>query len=96
MCVSYNTAWLLKHKLMQAMVEGEHDRMLHGVVQMDDAYWCGERHGGQRGRGSPGKTPFVAAVACTPQGHPLHVRMDKVDGFRETILADWAARVLVP
>ena len=36
--VSCNTAWLLKHKLMQAMVEGEHDRMLHGVVQMDDAY----------------------------------------------------------
>ena len=94
--VSYNTAWLLKHKLMQAMVEGEHDRMLHGVVQMDDAYWGGERHGGQRGRGSPGKTPFVAAVACTPQGHPLHVWMDKVDGFRKAILADWAARVLVP
>lgn len=94
--VSYNTAWLLKHKLMQAMVEGEHDRMLHGVVQMDDAYWGGERHGGLRGRGSPGKTPFVAAVTCTPQGHPLHVRMDKVDGFRKTILADWAARVLVP
>jgi transposase-like protein len=94
--VSYNTAWLLKHKLMQAMVEGEHDRLLHGVVQMDDAYWGGERHGGLRGRGSPGKTPFVAAVGCTPQGHPLHVRLDVVDGFRKTILADWARHALAP
>lgn len=44
----------------------------------------------------PGKTPSIAAVACTPQGHPLLVRMDKVDGFRKTILADWTAQVLVP
>ena len=28
----------------------------------DDAYWGGERHGGGTGRGSPGKTPFVAAM----------------------------------
>jgi Transposase zinc-ribbon domain len=47
--VSYNMAWLLKHTRMQAMVESEHDRMLHGVVQMDDAPWGGERHGGLRG-----------------------------------------------
>ena len=46
----YSTAWLFNYALMQAMVGGEHERMLHGVVQTDDAYWGGERHGGQRGR----------------------------------------------
>ena len=56
--VSYNTAWLLKHKLMQAMIERDSDQALGGIVQMDDAYWGGERHGGGTGRGSPGKTQY--------------------------------------
>lgn len=76
--VSYNTAWLLKHKLMQAMIERDADRPLSGDVQIDDAYWGGERHGGGSGRGSPGKTPFVAAVQCTPEGYPVAMRMDVV------------------
>lgn len=94
--VSYNTAWLVKHKLMQAMVERDQDRPLHGWVQMDDAYWGGERHGGGTGRGSPGKTPFVAAVQCTPEGHPVAMRMDVVPGFRKAVLAAWAQRYLAP
>lgn len=48
--VSYNTAWLLKQKLMQAMVDRDSDFALGGIVQMDDAYWGGERHGGGTGR----------------------------------------------
>ena len=94
--VSYNTAWLLKHKLMQAMVERDSDQVLGGIVQMDDAYWGGERHSGGRGRGSPGKTPFVAAVQCNREGHPIAMRMDEVSGFRKTVLAAWAKRHLVP
>jgi hypothetical protein len=103
--VSYNTAWLLKHKLMspkgtsfgaQAMAERDSDLALGGIVQMDDAYWGGERHGGGRGRGSPGKTPFVAAVQCTPEGHPIAMRMDVVPGFRKAMLTTWAQRHLVP
>lgn len=94
--VSYNTAWLLKHKLMQAMVERDQDRRLSGRVQMDDAYWGGERHGGRRGRGSPGKMPFVAAVQCSPEGHPMAMRMDVVSGFRKNVLLAWAERALVP
>jgi len=94
--VSYNTAWLVKHKLMQAMVERDHDRPLSGSVRMDDAYWGGERHGGGTGRGSPGKTPFVAAVQCTAEGHPVVMRMDVVAGFRKTVLSAWAKRYLTP
>jgi hypothetical protein len=66
--VSYNTAWLLKHKILHVMKERDDSRPLDGLVQIDDAYWGGERRGGKRGRGAPGKTPFVAAVACTPDG----------------------------
>lgn len=94
--VSYNTAWLLKHKLMQAMVERDRARPLNGWIQLDDAYWGGERHGGRAGRGSPGKTPFVAAVQCTADGHPVRMRMDVVAGFRKTVLSAWALRYLAP
>ena len=35
--VSYRTAWLLKHKLMQTMLLREESRPLHGRVEIDDA-----------------------------------------------------------
>lgn len=94
--VSYNTAWLLKHKLMQAMVERDSDFTLGGIVQMDDAYWGGERHGRGTGRGTAGKASFLTAVQCTAQGHPIAMRMDVVEGFRKKVLSAWAKRHLVP
>jgi hypothetical protein len=36
--VSYPTAWLVKHKLMQAMAEREDNRQLKGQVVADEAY----------------------------------------------------------
>ena len=94
--VSYNTAWLVKHKLMQAMVERDAEHPLSGEIRLDDVYWGGERHGGGTGRGSPGKTPFVAALACSPEGHPIAMRMDVLAGFRKRELARWAERCLIP
>ena len=49
---------------------------------MDDAYLGGERNGGKRGRGSPGKTPIVAAVETTLQGQPIRLKFLRVKGFR--------------
>jgi len=94
--VSYNTAWLTKHKLMQAMKELDDHQPLGGFIQVDDAVWGGERHGGKRGRGAEGKTPFVAAVQCTQDGRPLRMRMSPVKGFRTTEIAAWAKRHLTP
>ncbi len=48
----YPTAWLIHHKLMQAMVEREADYVLCGTVQIDDAYLGGELNDGTAGRGS--------------------------------------------
>jgi ribosomal protein L37AE/L43A len=69
--VSYRTAWLVKHKIMEAMRLREDDRELDGRVEMDDAYLGGERSGGKTGRGSENKVPIVAAVQTTPAGHPI-------------------------
>jgi transposase-like protein len=94
--VSYPTAWSIKHKLMQVMLERDADRRLTGVVEVDDVYWGGECHGGTPGRGSPNKTPFVAALSKTLDGRPLALRMNVVEGFRKTVLAAWAERFLDP
>ena len=45
------------------MKERDDGKRLGGLVQLDDAYWSGERHGGKRGRVSANKTPLVAAVS---------------------------------
>ena len=69
--ISYNAAWRMRHKLMQVMMERDREHPLGGSVQLDDAYLGGQRSGGKRGRGAPGKTPFVAAVETNDEGHPL-------------------------
>lgn len=79
--VSYNTAWLMKHKIMQAMKERDDSQPLTGTIQLDDVYWGGERHGGKRGRGSENKTPFVAAVSLSDKQHPLKMNLNVVEGF---------------
>ena len=53
----------MKQKIMAVMARRERDKPLSGRVEMDDAWLGGVRSGGKRGRGVPGKTPFIAAVA---------------------------------
>lgn len=69
--VSYPTAWLVKHKLMDVMRLREDSRQLTGRVEMDDAYLGGELAGGKAGRGSENKVPFIAAVQTTNDGQPV-------------------------
>ena len=88
--VSYPTAWLMHHKLMQAMADREERHVLDGKVQVDDAYLGGERTGGKVGRGSENKVPFVAAVSLTVDEHPLRVRLTPVPGFTLTAISAWA------
>jgi transposase-like protein len=94
--VSYPTAWLLHHKLMQAMAERDAAYMLSGTVQIDDAYLGGERSGGKAGRGSENKVPFVAAVALDEQNHPIYVKLSPVPGFTLKAIAEWAQSNLSP
>jgi transposase-like protein len=92
--VSYNTAWSVKHKLMQVMLERERGRPLPGRIELDDAYWGGERHGGKRGRGSENKTPFVGAVATTEAGQPVRMKLHRVKGFRKKEIKRWSQQQL--
>jgi transposase-like protein len=91
--VSWKTAWLLKHKLMEAMHQREAEQPLQGDVRIDDAYLGGERTGGKAGRGSENKVPFVAAVEMR-EGRPQRVRFDPVNDFSFASLKIWAAQAL--
>jgi hypothetical protein len=79
--VTQTTAWKIKHKLAQVMMERDATKQLSGRVELDDAYLGGERTGGKRGRGAPGKTPFVAAVETTPEGKPVRLQLRRVASF---------------
>jgi transposase-like protein len=79
--VTQTTAWKIKHKLVQVMMERDATKPLSGRVELDDAYLGGERTGGKRGRGAPGKTPFVAAVETTPEGKPVRLKLRRVASF---------------
>lgn len=57
---SYRTAWMWMHKLRRAMVRPGRER-LSGVIDIDEAYMGGEKHG-KRGRGAKGKILILVAV----------------------------------
>ena len=92
--VNYDTAWKLKHKLMQVMKERE-DKCcrLQGRVEMDDAYLGGARPG-KGGRGAAGKAPFLAAVQTDPDGRPLQMALRVVEGFTWAEVARFAQQSL--
>jgi transposase-like protein len=94
--VSYPTAWLVYHKLMQAMSERDAQYTLGGRVLIDDAYLGGELTGGKAGRGSENKVPFVAAVSLNEAGYPLYIKVATIPGFTRNAIADWAGNALSP
>ena len=94
--VSYNMAWRMKQKIMQVMKERDDSQPLTGIVQIDDAYYGGELHGGKRARGSENKIPFVAAVSTNEEGHPIRMNFTVVKGFRLSEISQWSKKHLSP
>lgn len=91
--IAYNSAWLMKQKLMQVMKECEPQKTLAQRVEMDDAYVGGERPG-KVGRGAEGKTPFIAAVETDWDGKPRRMALQVVKGFTSDEVADFAGAKL--
>mgnify|MGYP003603057991 FL=1 len=95
--VSYKSAWLLKHKLMQAMAQHDGAYRLQGRVEIDDAYLGGERAGSiNGGRKAANKSAFVAAVQTTEQGYPQYVHLTPVADFTNQEMLRWAQQHLAP
>lgn len=58
---SYQSAWLLLHKLRVAMIRSDREP-LSGIVEVDEDYIGGKGEGGKRGRGSENKQLVAIAV----------------------------------
>lgn len=90
------TAWKIKTKLAEVMrIASERDR-LDGRIEMDDAYLGGEHGGGKSGRGSPGKTPIVAAVQTDEKGRPRRIKLSRIARFKRRRVKSLVKRIIVP
>lgn len=95
--VTYKTAWLLKHKLLQTMLLREEPRRLEGRVEIDDAYLGGERAGHFNGGfNAYNKSAFVAAVQTSEDGKPLFMRLTPIKAFNKQTFVAWANASLAP
>lgn len=94
--VSWRSAWLIKHKLMEVMFLRERSRKLTGRVEIDDAYLGGEQSGGKTGRGSENKVPFVAAVQTTESGQPRLVCLALQPFTKEAMQTFFARSLMLP
>ncbi len=86
--VKWDTAWLIKQKLMEVMRQRNSNYKLDGDVQIDDAYLGGEKPG-KTGRGAGNKDPFVIAVA-TCDGKPTFMQLRRVAAFTKEAIRQYA------
>ncbi len=69
----YDAAWLMHHKIQQAMQDRNARYQLGGLVEQYDAYFGGVSHGtGKRGRGTD-QDSVVIGVSLNAQDHPRYV-----------------------
>lgn len=94
--VKWDTAYRIRHKFCQVMLERDREKKLKGRIEIDDAYMGGENPGGKRGRGSENKAPFIAVVETTPGGEPVRIHLRCVEGFSKAALSSYAAASLDP
>ncbi|MET0223919.1 MAG: IS1595 family transposase, partial [Terrimicrobium sp.] len=81
---SYKTAWLILHKLRQAMVRPGRER-LRGVVEVDETYWGAAESGGATGRLIYSKALIVVAAEQDGKGIG-RIRMARIPNFDRATL----------
>jgi transposase-like protein len=87
--ITYKTAWLLLHKIRNAMGERDAQYALAGIVELDDAFFGAPTEGGKRGRGTE-KTVVLVGLSLNEKGHPLHVKMEVIPDVKGTTLVNFA------
>lgn len=73
---SYETSWLLFHKIRNAMIHADRTP-LKGDVEVDEAF-VGGVHSGKRGRGSEGKELVVIAAEFSGKSRIGRIRMQRI------------------
>jgi transposase-like protein len=81
--ISYDTAWVMSHKIRNAMKKRDGDYKLCEYVEVDEGFFGSPSEGkGKRGRGTE-KTPVVVGLSLDRSGRPEFIKakvLGKVDG----------------
>ena len=89
--VSYPTAWLMLHKIREAMQNRDQKYQLSGIVEVDDAYIGGESKSCKRGRGTD-KTKVFVGLSLDDNGHPGFVKMQVTQDIKGDSILGFAGR----
>jgi transposase-like protein len=93
--LTYPTAWLMLHKIREAMGQRDAQYPLAGTVEIDDSFFGAPTEGGKRGRGTE-KTPVIVGLSLDKQGRPLHVKMFVADSVNGETLKTFAKANITP
>jgi transposase-like protein len=93
--VSYPTAWLMLHKIREAMEKRDESYSLAGIVEIDEAYFGGPGEGGKRGRGTD-KTKVLISLSLDGDNRPKFAKMEVIPNIKGTTIEGFAERNIVP
>jgi len=79
--IAYWTALSMAHKIRSAMADRDSQYQLKHLVEVDDAYFGGQRAPGKRGRGAGKKTTVIVAVQLSPKEKPQYASMTAVENM---------------
>jgi hypothetical protein len=85
---TYQTAWLMGHKIRKAMADRDARYKLGGLIELDDAF-MGPSKPGKTGRGAEGKAKVLVAVESKGD-KPGFARMRVVDSVSNTRIREFA------
>ncbi len=80
---SYHTAWLIGHKIRQAMFQRDHIYTLGGTVEMDEILIGGKQSLEERRSKGDNKTPFLIAVEENSNGGPRFLSFEELETIYE-------------
>lgn len=93
--VTYKTAWLMLHKIRNAMGQRDAQYQLASIVELDDAYFGAPTEGGKRGRGTE-QTQVLVGVSLDPKGRPQYAKLEVIPDIKGVTLVDFARRCIKP
>lgn len=89
--LSYQTAWLMLHKIRFAMGERDSQYTLSGLVELDEMFVGAPTVGGKRGRGTD-KNIVVVGLSLNSRKHPLFVKMKVIPDVKSETIVSFAQK----
>ena len=89
--VTQTTAWKIKHKLKQVMLERDATKRLTGRVEIDDAYLGGGRQAESEAEGA-WQDAVRRGIETTTEGKPVRLKLRRVTSFCASSIVGLAER----